>query len=97
MRCGASVKRLDAPCRPDSGARRVGLGRPPAASKAFTVAPLRFQAFSWRIVPAQTDAGRGHGEKCGLGSNREMTRLYPAGRPHGIFDAAPGAVPADGC
>ncbi|MEE8247252.1 MAG: hypothetical protein V3S87_08330, partial [Alphaproteobacteria bacterium] len=54
-RCGASGKRRDAPGRVDSGARRVDLGRPPAASKAFTVAPLRFQAFSLRIDSAQVD------------------------------------------
>ena len=34
---GTSGKRLDAPCRPDSAARRVAPGRPPAASRASTV------------------------------------------------------------
>jgi hypothetical protein len=56
----ASGKRLDAPCRRDSAARRVASRRPPVrlravafgggpASKAKRVALLRFSAFSLRI------------------------------------------------
>ena len=47
-RCGASGKRLDAACRPDSAALRVVPRRPPAASRASTVFPIRSSARSWR-------------------------------------------------
>ena len=39
-----------------------------AASRTSTVALLRSSALSWRIGPTGRDAGRGHGEKCGLGT-----------------------------
>ena len=57
-RCGTSGKRLDAPCRPDSAARRVAPRRAPATSKPSTVARLRFSDFSLRIASPGRDAGR---------------------------------------
>ena len=65
-RCGASGKRLDAPCRPDSAALRVAPRRPPAASRASTVFPdTLFGPLLADRTPGR-DAGRDPGEKCGL-------------------------------
>ena len=65
-RCGASGKRLDAPCRPDSAALRVAPRRPPAASRASTVVPATlFGPLLADRTPGR-DAGRDHGEKSGL-------------------------------
>ena len=81
-RCRASGKGLDAACRNDSTAPRVGSRRPPAvtswASKASSVAGLRFSAFSWRGGSPGTDADRDHGEKCGRG----LFCLDPSGSSH---------------
>ena len=65
-RCGASGKRLDAPCRPDSAALRVAPRRPPAASRASTVVPATlFGPLLADRTPGR-DAGRDRGEKSGL-------------------------------
>ncbi len=48
-RCGASGKRLDAACRPDSAALRVAPRRPPASSRASSVATATLEAHSLRI------------------------------------------------
>ncbi len=68
-RCGASGKRVDAPCRPESAALRVAPRRPPAASRASTVgsAPLFGPLLADR-TPGR-DAGRDLGENSGLGSS----------------------------
>jgi len=63
---GTSGKRLDAPCRPESAARRVARRRPPAASRALTVVPATlFGPLLAGRTPAR-DADRDPGEKCGL-------------------------------
>ena len=74
-RCGASGKRLDAPCRPDSAALRVAPRRPPAScaprasratSRASTVVPATlFGPLLADRTPGR-DAGRDRGEKSGL-------------------------------
>ena len=65
-RCGASGKRLDAPCRPESAALRVAPRRPPAASRASTVVPATlFGPLLADRTPGR-DAGRDPGEICGL-------------------------------
>ena len=65
-RCGASGKRLDAPCQPDSAALRVAPRRPPASSRASTVGPATpFGPLLADRTPGR-DAGRDPGEKCGL-------------------------------
>ena len=65
-RCGASGKRLDAPCRPDSAALRVAPRRPPAASRASTVGTATlFGPLLADRTPGR-DAGRDIGEKSGL-------------------------------
>ena len=65
-RCGASGKRRDARCQPDSVALRVAPRRPPAASRASTVFPdTLFGPLLADRTPGR-DAGRDRGEKCGL-------------------------------
>ena len=65
-RCGASGKRLDAPCQPDSAALRVAPKRPPAASRTSTVGSATlFGPLLADRTPGR-DAGRDLGEKCGL-------------------------------
>ncbi len=65
-RCGASGKRCDAHCRPESAALRVASRRPPAASRASTVVPATlFGPLLADRTPGR-DAGRDHGEKSGL-------------------------------
>ena len=65
-RCGASGKRCDAHCRPENAALRVAPRRPPAASRASTVA--RATLFGPLLADRTTgrDAGRDRGEKSGL-------------------------------
>ena len=65
-RCGASGKRCDAHCRPESAALRVASRRPPAASRASTVVPATlFGPLLADRTPGR-DAGRDRGEKSGL-------------------------------
>ncbi len=65
-RCGASGKRCDAHCRPESAALRVASRRPPAASRASTVVPATlFGPLLAGRTPGR-DAGRDRGEKSGL-------------------------------
>ena len=74
-RCGASGKRLDAPCRPESAALRVAPRRPPpscalrasrATSRASTVVPATpFGPLLTDRTPGR-DADRDNGEKSGL-------------------------------
>ena len=65
-RCGASGKRCDAHCRPESAALRVAPRRPPAASRASTVVPATlFGPLLADRTPGR-DAGRDRGEKSGL-------------------------------
>ena len=65
-RCGASGKRIDAPCRPDSAALRVAPRRPPAASRASTVGTATlFGPLLGDRTPGR-DAGRDIGENSGL-------------------------------
>ena len=62
-RCGASGKRIDAACRPESVALRVAPRRPPAASRASTVFPdTLFGPLLADRTPGH-DAGRDPGEK----------------------------------
>ena len=63
---GASGKRLDARCRPESAALRVAPRRPPAASRTSTVVPATlFGSLLADRTPGR-DADRDHGEKSGL-------------------------------
>ena len=65
-RCGASGKRCDAHCRPESAALRVASRRPPAALRASTVVPATlFGPLLADRTPGR-DAGRDRGEKSGL-------------------------------
>ena len=65
-RCGASGKRCDAHCRPESAALRVAPRRPPASSRASTVVPATlFGPLLADRTPGR-DAGRDRGEKSGL-------------------------------
>ena len=65
-RCGASGKRLDAPCRLDSAALRVAPRRPPATSRASTVGTATlFGPLLADRTPGR-DAGRDIGENSGL-------------------------------
>ena len=65
-RCGASGKRCDAHCRPESAALRVAFRRPPAALRASTVVPATlFGPLLAGRTPGR-DAGRDRGEKSGL-------------------------------
>ena len=65
-RCGASGKRCDAHCRPESAALRVAPRRPPAASRASTVVPATlFGPLLADRTPGR-DAGRDRGENSGL-------------------------------
>ena len=71
-RRGASGKRRDARCRPDSAALRVAPRRPPAASRGSTVFPdTLFGPLLADRTPG-CDAGRDLGEKCGL--DRDVSR-----------------------
>ena len=77
-RCGASGKRLDAPCRADSAALRVAPRRPPAASRASTVVPATlFGPLLADRTPGR-DAVRDRGEKCGLVVERQYVVLGQA-------------------
>ena len=65
-RCGASGKRLDAPCQPDSAALRVAPRRPTATSRASTVGSATlFGPLLADRAPGR-DAGRDTGENSGL-------------------------------
>ncbi len=66
VRCGASGKRLDAPCRRDGAALRVAPRRPPTASRASTVASATLFDPLLAGRPPGRDADRGGCEKCGL-------------------------------
>ena len=65
-RCGASGKRLDAPCRPDSTALRVAPRRPPATSRASTVGGATLFGPLLADRAPERDAGRDLGEESGL-------------------------------
>ena len=65
-RCGASGKRCDAHCRPESAALRVASRRPPAASRASTVVPATLFGPLLADRTPGCDAGRDRGEKSGL-------------------------------
>ena len=85
-RCGASGKRLDAPCRPDSTALRVAPRRPPAASRASTVGSATlFGPLLADRTPGR-DAGRDLGEESGQRGRknrpvRANRRLFHARAP----------------
>ena len=64
-RCGASGKRIDAPCRPDSTALRVAPRRPPATSWASTVGSATLFGPLLADRTPGGDAGRDPGEKSG--------------------------------
>ena len=65
-RCGASGKRRDELCRPDSAALRVAPRRPPAASRASTVFPDTLFGPLLADRTSGCDADHDIGEKSGL-------------------------------
>ena len=79
-RCGASGKRLDAACRPESAALRVAPRRSPAASRASTVFPdTLFDPLLADRTPGR-DAGRDPGENCGLSPGPQTASAWPRSR-----------------
>ena len=99
---GTSGKRLDAPCRPESVALRVAPRRPPAASRgharkramrASTVVPATLFGPLLADRSPGRDAGRDHGEKCGLAIPCPCLR-YGAGAASGRGRGCPGSRPS---